>query len=347
MLEEPEIQPPVHSEEKEEPVEYGAEYFRKNTSSRSSKERHNRFDIKSKRAKRKEKYINENKRFSTHAQKAGKRDDVPSSALDEDILFGNELEEKDEPKKETIFKKKEKVSRPEKKEVPEEVPFVNTIEESSEKEKKQKRNKALRLIYQLGIAAACAYFIFLTYGVIMTDYSYNANGVIEPAIMTVQDIRNKKEYDLIIEQYYNCRSLYERVLVLDYRVSQGIEDPMTIAPEYNALLEDNKNRNDVSDLLANIKGMDIPAKYSSIQNMLQAWVSTDMAEYLQLANDGLSLNDSGILTEALSRRTVIYDDFSIITQNLVSLGESLNGVDLTEMKQWSPEAYVDSYINGD
>lgn len=42
-----------------------------------------------------------------------------------------------------------------------------------------------------------------------------------------------------------------------------------------------------------------------------------------------------------------YSDFSLITQNLVAMGENLQGVDLTDVKQWTPEDYVDEQINGE
>ena len=146
----------------------------------------------------------------------------------------------------------------------------------------------------------------------MTDFAYNQQGKIEPQVMTVKDVQEKKQFEIVMGQYENCRELY-----------------------------------DVSDITGKIKGMDIPAKYSALQGMMLTWVSTDVSEYLQLMNDGLAMNDSGILTEALSRRAVVLNDFSIITENIVSLGSSINGVDLTETKQWNPDSYIEEAINGE
>ena len=39
-------------------------------------------------------------------------------------------------------------------------------------------------------------------------------------------------------------------------------------------------------------------------------------------------------------------NFSIITQNVVALGEQINGIDLTDVKKWTPENYVNNEING-
>ena len=223
----------------------------------------------------------------------------------------------------------------------------DSLEKEALARKRLKRQKYLQLTYQIILSIACVYVLFLIYGVIMTDFAYNQQGKIEPQVMTVKDVQEKKQFEIVMGQYENCRELYEKVLMLDYRISQGIEDPLVIAPEYNALLDDKKSTTDVSDITGKIKGMDIPAKYSALQGMMLTWVSTDVSEYLQLMNDGLAMNDSGILTEALSRRAVVLNDFSIITENIVSLGSSINGVDLTETKQWNPDSYIEEAINGE
>lgn len=332
LLEEEEVDLPIVEPEEAEDDELDAGYFRKNTKRATRPKKNSLPDIRNFRARRKEKYINEKKRYSAQAADEPAQTVYSSSEKD---LFGEE--EPEEVEEIVIEKPKKRIRRPEP---------APSLDESAREENAGKCAKFIELTTQILVAIACGYFIFLTYGVIMTNYSYNAAGTIEPAVMNVGDIRSKREFDVVVGQYENCRKLYEKILILDYRVSQGIEDPMTLAPEYNALLDDKRNVNDVSDLTGKIKGMDIPAKYSSIQGMMLAWVSTDVAEYLQFINDGLVMSDQGILSEALNRRTVIYDDFSIITQNLVAIGEPMNGVDLTDMKKWSPESYVDTYVNG-
>ena len=104
-------------------------------------------------------------------------------------------------------------------------------DEDIETDEKKWKEKLPGLVWQVCIALLCAYFIFLTYGVIMTDYSYGSNGTVVPTFMDVEDVQAKKDYERLMGQYENCRKLYENVLVLDYRVAQGMEDPMAIAPE--------------------------------------------------------------------------------------------------------------------
>ena len=49
---------------------------------------------------------------------------------------------------------------------------------------------------------------------------------------------------------------------------------------------------------------------------------------------------------SLQDKDRVYDDFSLITQNIVALGSSISGADLTDIKSWTPEDYVDQEING-
>ena len=44
-------------------------------------------------------------------------------------------------------------------------------------------------------------------------------------------------------------------------------------------------------------------------------------------------------------KDALYDDFSTLTNNIITIGQSLNGVDMTEYIKWSPEGYVYDQVN--
>lgn len=185
----------------------------------------------------------------------------------------------------------------------------------------------------------CIYVIFLIYGVLMTDYKYDETGNIVPQILSVSDIGEKKAFDVILVQYENCRILYEEILMLDYRLGEGIEEPIALASEYEALLDK------VEDLSIKINALDTDTKYQQIKEMLHVWISNDVAIYLQKMSSAISQNnidDAGI---ALTYQTITYNDFSLISENVVTIGEQFNGVDVTAIKKWSPERYIDDTIN--
>lgn len=213
---------------------------------------------------------------------------------------------------------------------------LKRLHNAYQQEQKEKRmSKTVSVI----LTIACVYIIFLIYGVIVTDYKYNDEGVIVPQIMSVEDIKEKKQFDVIVGQYENCRMLYEKTLMLDYRLGQGIEDPMIIAPEYEALLDEVENLSIKTDAL------EVDTQYTQVKMMLLSWVQNDIAIYLQKMSSAISQNNSEDANTALVYQTQMYNNFSLITQNVVAMGESINGTDMTEIKQWSPETYVNNTIN--
>ena len=115
---------------------------------------------------------------------------------------------------------------------------------------------------------------------------------------------------------------------------------MTIAPEYEALLDD------VTNLSVKTEAMEVESQYSQIKNIMLLWVKNDIAVYLQNMSAAISQNDVETANKAIQDKERVYKDFSIITQNIVAMGESVKGADLTEIREWTPESYVDEKING-
>ena len=185
------------------------------------------------------------------------------------------------------------------------------------------------------------YIILLIYGVFMTDYQYEDDGEVHPQILSVADIKEKNDFEVILGQYERCRILYEQVLMLDYRLGQGNEDPAKIAPEYEALLDQ------VEDLAIKTDALDIKIKYDQIRAMLLSWIKNDTAIYLQKMSSAISLNNPEDADIAVAYKTYMYNNFSQLTSNIAVMGEELNGVDVTGIKKWSPESYIDNKINGE
>ena len=103
----------------------------------------------------------------------------------------------------------------------------------------------------------------------------------------------------------------------------------------------------VSSLSIKTDALTVETKYSKVKDMLLSWIKNDIAVYLQNMSSAISQNNSETAQNALQDKDRVYSDFSLITQNLVAMGENLQGVDLTDVKQWTPEDYVDEQINGE
>ena len=205
---------------------------------------------------------------------------------------------------------------------------------------KMKRGNLHTRIINFILIAGCIYLLVLIFGAAVTKYQYNSDGKAVPEKMSVDDIRQKHNFDTILTQYEYCRSLYEKTLLLDYRVAQGQEDTLEIAPEYEALLDDVQNLSVKTDAIS------VDTKYDQVKSMMVNWIKNDIAVYLQNMSAAISENNTEKANNALQDKDRVYDDFSLITQNIVALGSSISGADLTDIKSWTPEDYVDQEING-
>ena len=205
---------------------------------------------------------------------------------------------------------------------------------------KMKRGNLHTRIINFILISGCIYLLVLIFGAAVTKYQYNSDGKAVPEKMSVDDIRQKHNFDTILTQYEYCRSLYEKTLLLDYRVAQGQEDTLEIAPEYEALLDDVQNLSVKTDAIS------VDTKYDQVKSMMVNWIKNDIAVYLQNISAAISENNTEKANNALQDKDRVYDDFSLITQNIVALGSSISGADLTDIKSWTPEDYVDQEING-
>jgi len=212
-------------------------------------------------------------------------------------------------------------------------------------DRREKRWRLSTRVINIALILGCVYMIFLIYGVFVTDYAYNDDGRIKPQVMTVEDIKKEKEFEKLVAQYVKCRMLYEKVLMINYRLGEGTEDPLVIAPEYQALLE--KGDVNVSDIAIKLNALEVDPKYETIKNMLLNWIQNDAALYLQFISGAISNNDADAAVSAIQYKDLMYDDFSKITQNLIAIGDNIKGIDITDVKEWTPESYVDKQVNGE
>jgi len=202
------------------------------------------------------------------------------------------------------------------------------------KNKKERHKSVIIRAVRILLVLCSIYIAFLIYGVINTDYVYDDTGRVVPLVMKYNQIKDLDSFNKLALQYRQARLLYEQVLVLDYRIAAGIEDPLTIAPEYEKMLSS------IEPLAIQLSALEVPAEYTQTKNMLLTWTKTDIAVYCQNMSKAISQNSEEYAGEALQGRTVVYQDFSVVTQNLVSIGSKVDGADMKDIAEWSPEKYI-------
>lgn len=211
---------------------------------------------------------------------------------------------------------------------------ANDILAARKQQRKENRKRIMSRIASVFLVLACIYIIFLIYGTFVTEYTYDENGNIVPQFMSVDEIRELEEFNDFAIQYRQARVIYEEVLRLDYRIGAGIEDPLVIAPEYEKMLES------IEQLAIDVQATTVSSKYTQTHSMLLQWVQTDIAVYCQRMSQAISQNNAEYAAQALEYKSIVYNDFSLITGNITTLGQTVNGADISDITSWSPEKYV-------
>lgn len=196
-----------------------------------------------------------------------------------------------------------------------------------------RKSRALRVL-QVFLIILCVYVAFLVYGVVETNYIYNQEGLVEPEILSVAGRAALAEYENLSGYYLRARILYERALSLDYELSVNPDASLSVAMEYNAMLDD------VAKLTVDIDAAQFGTEYSSIKTQLLTWVKTDIAVYLQNISAAITNNDSTKANNAMVSRDVMYADFATLTSNMAALCKSTAGAKNGDIFNWSPESYV-------
>lgn len=206
------------------------------------------------------------------------------------------------------------------------------------RERRRKRKETLCRIVCTLLIFCCVYLTFLIYGAINTEFIYNEEGQIVPRTMTMKAIGRREDYNQIALQYRQARYLYEQVLLLDYRIAAGVEDVLSIAPEYEKMLDS------VETLAIQLGAVNISSEYTQTLSMLKQWVEEDIAVYCQNMSRAIAQNNEKYAANALEYKARMYQDFSVITQNLIVSAQNVEGVDIKDIAAWSPEAYIEKEV---
>lgn len=200
------------------------------------------------------------------------------------------------------------------------------------KKKREQNEKIADILFIIGTI----YFCFLTFGVWTTSYHYNQEGKIAAQAMTYEDIVQKKSFEVLMNQYIECRDLYEKVLGIDKQLAGGNVQPFTLAPSYEAIVTE------AETLYTKTEALSIDVQYEQIRTMYLTWLKEDLATYCKNMSTAISQNNETTAETALANRKNTYNDFSLITQNIIAMGETIPGIDLVNIRKWDA---VNIYTN--
>lgn len=259
-------------------------------------------------------------------------------------------EPRPEKKKEKQVRREPEKKREEEKFVPDTSRWTRADEEEVEFEEKLLREQELnaieakksagkRVVIDAVLIAMCVYLVSLIYGVFNTDFKYGDTGEIEPVVLSVSDLSERAQFSVILNLYYKCRNEYQEVLKLDWMLVQGTVDSKTIAPKYEVA------SGKFSALATQIEGAKIDVKYYQVGQLMDEWANTACA-YCEYVARFLTAYNAEAEAEAVGAREATSRNFQTLSQNIVVLGQELSGVDMSEVYNWDPDAYVQKEMTG-
>ena len=209
----------------------------------------------------------------------------------------------------------------------------NDVIKTEKLRRSKQRSAFANMMLKIFLILAIFYTAFLIYGVIITEYVYDEKGEVVPLVYTIDEIEEKKDYELFSAYYINIRDLYEKIIVLDYRlaVANDNADYISLSSEYETLLET------VSAITIQMEAYTPRSAYKQTYNLMLNLVKTDIAVYLQNISAALAQNDEDKAAKAVISKEVVYDDFIKTTSNMITLGENIKGIDVSGLKNWSVE----------
>lgn len=222
--------------------------------------------------------------------------------------------------------------------------FQNEMAEDEDEEKRKAAKRRRRKKIGMSVASAAAiYFVFLIYGTATTTFEYDekGSGKVVPVEYSVDDLESRYYYNTVLSLYLRMRALYEQVLKLDYRVASEQEKLSVIAMEYTKL-----QQGGVQKLGVSIDAAYVSTDYAQVLDSMKTWVTGTLSDYCLNVSDAIIKNDETYEKEAMAGRTYLENDFRQITQNIIVIGEDIKGIDVEDLKNWSPSGYIDQEVVG-
>ena len=181
----------------------------------------------------------------------------------------------------------------------------NDVIKTEKLRRSKQRSAFANMMLKIFLILAIFYTAFLIYGVIITEYVYDEKGEVVPLVYTIDEIEEKKDYELFSSYYINIRDLYEKIIVLDYRlaVANDNADYISLSSEYETLFET------VSAITIQMEAYTPRSAYKQTYNLMLNLVKTDIAVYLQNISAALAQNDEDKAAKAVISKEVVYNDF--------------------------------------
>ena len=179
------------------------------------------------------------------------------------------------------------------------------------------------------IILLCVYFVFLLFGMLVSDYYVDENGVRQPIILSFAYLENRKDYRELRRRYDAVSELIVDITVIDIHVANEDITNMEAVTQYLALLNEK-----VDVMIPKITAMELSEEQIILQQSMEMLLSNDIAVYLQKMIDGLKTGNADSIETAMIWRDKYLSSFDVIRGDMALLCERIK-VDATSIEKWN------------
>ncbi len=196
-----------------------------------------------------------------------------------------------------------------------------------------KRGKFLRFLKKHWLKSLliilCVYTVFFMFGMLVSDYYVDENGVRQPIALSFDYLDNREDYRQLRQHYDAIADLVVDITIIDIYLANEEITSMEAATQYTAILNEK-----VDIMIPKISAMELGEEQIVLQESMETLLSNDIAVYLQKMVDGLKTGNTASINTAMVWRDKFLSTFNVIQGDMALLCDRVK-VDASAIKEWN------------
>lgn len=175
----------------------------------------------------------------------------------------------------------------------------------------------------------CVYFSFFLFGMLVSDYYVDENGVRQPIVLSMDYLADREDYRELHGHYDAIEDLVVEITVVDIHLANEDITAIEAATQYTALLNEQ-----VDIMIPKITAMELGDEQAVLQQSMESILSNDIAVYLQKMIDGLKTGNADSINTAMVWRDKFLSSFNVIRGDMANLCDRVKS-DSTDLREWN------------
>lgn len=175
----------------------------------------------------------------------------------------------------------------------------------------------------------CVYTVFFMFGMLVSDYYVDENGIRQPIAMSFDYLNDREDYKQLRRHYDAISGLVVDITIIDIHLANEEITAMEAATQYATVLNEK-----VDIMIPKINAMELGEEQIVLQESMETLLSNDIAVYLQKMIDGLKTGNTTSINTAMVWRDKFLSTFNVIRGDMSLLCERVK-VDSTSIKEWN------------